>query len=190
MIVKIFQDKQIRISVNENGEVWFIAIDVAKILEYSDTNAMTKRLDADEKSTCTDNSSGQAREVTIISESGLYSAILSSNKKEAKVFKNWVTKEVLPSLRKHGTYSIEGISNSIQEENLSLQRRIDSLDSEINSLYIELCKSDSFLKYNTKLSAKKILQEKISANNKAIKINSMHTQNIMPRTKIDFVLDT
>lgn len=98
-----FQGSEVRI-VNVNDEPWFVAKDVAKILGYSDTQAMTRRLDDDEVSTCTDNSSGQVRYIAIINESGLYNAALGSTKPEAKAFKKWVTSEVLPSIRKHGGY--------------------------------------------------------------------------------------
>ena len=87
-----------------DGEPYFVAMDIAKALGYSDTQAMTRRLDDDEVSTYTDNSSGQVRHIKIINESGLYNAILGSKKPEAKQFKKWVTSEVLPSIRKHGAY--------------------------------------------------------------------------------------
>ena len=89
-----------------NGEPWFVAKDVADVLGYSDTQAMTRRLDGDELATCTDDSSGQVRHVVIINESGLYSAILGSTKPEARNFKKWVTGEVLPAIRKQGGYMV------------------------------------------------------------------------------------
>lgn len=90
--------------IDQNGDPWFIAKNVAEILGYSETNAMTRRLDADELNTCTDISSGQVRTVSIINESGLYNAIIGSHKPEAKEFKKWITSEVLPSIRKTGSY--------------------------------------------------------------------------------------
>lgn len=104
--IKIFENNEfgkIR-AIEYNNEPYFIAKDIADILEYSDTNAMTKRLDDDEKNTYTDNLSGQRRDITIISESGLYNAILGSKKPESKAFKKWITSEVLPSIRKNGGY--------------------------------------------------------------------------------------
>jgi len=98
-----FNNSQVRVVV-ENGIEWFVAKDVADALEFSDTNAMTKRLDSDDVSSCTDKTSGQVRTLTTINESGLYQAILGSKKKEAKAFKKWVTSEVLPTIRKHGAY--------------------------------------------------------------------------------------
>lgn len=101
-----FNGSAVRVQCDEKGEPWFIAKDVADVLAYSDTQAMTRRLDDDEQETCTDNSSGQVRRITIINESGLYSAILGSTKPEAKAFKRWVTHEVLPSIRKTGSYGV------------------------------------------------------------------------------------
>ena len=78
--IKIFEHEQfgeIRI-VDEKGEPWFVARDVADILGYSDTQAMTRRLDEDEVNTCTDKSSGQLRNITIINESGFYNAVIGS----------------------------------------------------------------------------------------------------------------
>ena len=99
-----FDGADVRVNTDENNNPWFVAKDVAEILGYSDTNAMTRRMDSDEVKTCADKSSGQVRNIYIISESGLYRAILGSRKPEAKAFKRWVTHEVLPSIRKTGGY--------------------------------------------------------------------------------------
>lgn len=98
-----FEGKDVRI-VDRDGNPWFIARDVADILGYSDTQAMTRRIDEEDRNTCTDNSSGQGRSISIINESGLYCSILGSKKEEASRFKRWVTSEVLPSIRKNGGY--------------------------------------------------------------------------------------
>jgi len=60
-----FKEKEVR-TININSQVWFVAKDVSEILEYSDTQAMTRRLDEEELDTYTDNSSGQGRNITII----------------------------------------------------------------------------------------------------------------------------
>lgn len=99
-----FGNSTVRICQDNKGEPWFVAKDVADILGYSDTNAMTRRIDPEEIGTCADRSSGQLRTLYTINESGLYSAIIGSQKPEAKYFKKWVTSEVLPSIRKHGAY--------------------------------------------------------------------------------------
>ena len=91
--------------LDKDGELWFVASDVASALEYSHTPHMLRHLDDDEKGVQIVDTLGGAQEVSTISESGLYSAILRSRKPEAKRFKKWVTSEVLPAIRKTGSYS-------------------------------------------------------------------------------------
>lgn len=101
-----FNGADVRIRQDENGEPWFVAKDVSDVLDYSDTSAMTRRLDDDEKTTLqiSQDGSNYKTNITLINESGLYSAILGSTKPEAKIFKKWVTGEVLPAIRKSGGY--------------------------------------------------------------------------------------
>lgn len=94
-----------------DGEPWFVGKDIAKVLGYSDTDqALRKHVDNEDKVTRRFNgepgSKGGNPNMTIINESGLYSLILSSKLPSAKRFKRWVTSEVLPTLRKTGTYTI------------------------------------------------------------------------------------
>lgn len=86
------------------GEPWFVANDLASILNYSATAAMTRSLDDDEKGVHILHTLGGEQEMTVISESGMYAAILKSRRKEAKRFRKWVTAEVLPELRRTGRY--------------------------------------------------------------------------------------
>lgn len=100
-----FQNNNVRV-VNVNDEPWFVAKDVAEILGYSETEKMTRRLDDDEKTTLPFRGTGSNYQtnITVINESGLYNAVLGSNKPEAKAFKKWVTSEVLPAIRRNGGY--------------------------------------------------------------------------------------
>lgn len=101
-------------AINKDGEMWFVAKDISDILNYSETNAMTKKIDCDDiKKIASDNLEGansMAREFTIINESGLYQAVLSITKKDkeryekARSFKKWITGTVIPTLRKDGMY--------------------------------------------------------------------------------------
>lgn len=99
-----------------DGEPWFIALDVAAVLEYSDGEAITRRLDEDEIQNLQIVGFGN-RGLNIINESGLYSAILASRKPEAKAFKKWVTTEVLPAIRKTGSYETP---KTLEERSLEL----------------------------------------------------------------------
>ena len=100
-----FGKREVRTVIVDN-EPWFVAKNVAEILGYSTANRMTERLDDDEKGTRKLCTLGGDQEMTIINESGLYNAILGSNKPDAKKFKKWVTAEVLPSIRKYGAYAV------------------------------------------------------------------------------------
>ncbi|AHC82674.1 antirepressor [Pseudomonas monteilii SB3101] len=104
-IHRTFENHNIRLLLI-NGEPWFVANDVSAALLYSEASAMTRHLDDDEKGLSNVQTPGGEQEMLAINESGLFSAILRSRKPEAKRFKKWVTGEVLPSLRKHGSYSI------------------------------------------------------------------------------------
>ena len=90
-------------------EPWFVGKDVAEALGYEVArNAIAAHVDDEDKLTHQISASGQNRMMIIINESGLYSLIFSSKLDSAKQFKRWVTSEVLPSLRKTGSYSVGG----------------------------------------------------------------------------------
>ncbi len=99
-----FNGNNLSVIINEQNEPLFIAKEVCEILEISNPRDAVSRLDDDEKLTSVIPTSGQKRNVNVITESGLYSLIMTSRKPEAKLFKKWVTSEVLPSIRKHGAY--------------------------------------------------------------------------------------
>ncbi|MEU8279802.1 phage antirepressor [Microbispora bryophytorum] len=85
------------------GDPWFVAADVAEVLELGNLHSSLSLLDDDERSLHIVER-GQ-RSMSIISESGLYSLVLRSRKPEAKAFKRWVTHEVLPMIRRTGAYT-------------------------------------------------------------------------------------
>ena len=91
-----------------DGEPWAAAIDVAKALGYKEPQkAIRTHVDPEDKGVSKMDTPGGNQEVVIINESGLYSLILSSKLPNAKRFKRWVTSEVLPTLRKTGSYSVK-----------------------------------------------------------------------------------
>jgi len=99
-----------------DGNPWFVASDVAAALEYRDAANMTRFLDDDDKGTHIVSTPSGDQQMTIINESGLYSAILKSRKPEAKKFKKWVTSEVLPSIRKTGSYTVPSVEYISQQQ--------------------------------------------------------------------------
>ncbi|MBE9107447.1 hypothetical protein IQ229_21695 [Nostoc cf. edaphicum LEGE 07299] len=100
-----FESHEIRF-VGTADEPWWVAVDVCKVLELDDTSKAVSRLDDDEKLIRTLLLSGQRRESLLVNESGLYSLVLTSRKAQAKRFKKWLTSEVIPAIRKTGTYSV------------------------------------------------------------------------------------
>ena len=108
-IMKVFNNTMfgnVRI-ILQNNEPWFVAKDITKILGYQNSSkAIGDHVDADDKLNNETLSSLGQRGGWLINESGLYSLILSSKLPTAKQFKRWVTSEVLPELRKTGSYSL------------------------------------------------------------------------------------
>ena len=110
-IIKIFNNPEFgeARTLTINGEPWFVGKDVAERLGYAKPlNALAMHVDEDDslKQGLID-SVGRTQETIIINESGLYSLILSSKLPNAKTFKRWITSEVIPSIRKHGTYTMK-----------------------------------------------------------------------------------
>ena len=116
-----------------NGEPWFVGKDVASILGYSNSrDALRKHVDEEDKGVANCDTPGGIQETTIINESGLYSLILSSKLPQAKAFKRWVTSEVLPAIRKQGSYSLGVPTNFRDALYLAYQQQvtIEALETE------------------------------------------------------------
>ena len=100
-------------TVMVSDEPWFVAADVCKALELSNPTVAVSRLDEDERAKF---NLGRQGEGIIVNEAGLYSLILGSRKPEAKVFKRWITHDVIPAIRKTGGY-IQG-EESMSDDDL------------------------------------------------------------------------
>ncbi|WP_307894021.1 BRO-N domain-containing protein [Bacillus swezeyi] len=132
-----YQDQQVR-TVVKDGEPWFVAKDVAEVLEFSETAQMTRHLDSDEVMSV--KLTGMNMNSTLINEAGLYSVILRSRKPEAKQFKRWITHEVIPTIRKTGSYHseqpkthlevLQGTINQLVEQD----KRMNQLEGQVNNI--------------------------------------------------------
>lgn len=93
-----------------DGEPWFVGKDVALALGYGEgkslANAVAKHVDKEDKGVTELMTPGGKQNMVIINESGLYALIFGSKLESAKRFKHWVTSEVLPAIRKTGTYNL------------------------------------------------------------------------------------
>ncbi|MBR6538072.1 MAG: phage antirepressor [Lachnospiraceae bacterium] len=92
-------------TVTIGGEPWFVAKDICEVLKHTNPTVAMQMLEEDER---TKVSLGRAGETNVINESGLYALIIKSNLPSAKKFRKWVTSEVLPSIRRTGTYNLPG----------------------------------------------------------------------------------
>ncbi|TOY70758.1 hypothetical protein DIS12_04705 [Leuconostoc citreum] len=136
-----FETNDVR-TVVINSEAWFVGKDVADALGYTKSrNALTKHVDEDDalKRGVTDNL-GRLQETTLINESGVYSLIFGSKLENAKRFKKWVTSEVLPAIRKTGSYStqmtdLEKIA-LLAQGTTQLNQRLDGVETKVDT-YIE-----------------------------------------------------
>jgi prophage antirepressor-like protein len=101
-----FESHNVRVVLGQDGEPMFVAADLLSTLNL-DRKAL-ERLDDDEKGVSSIHTPGGQQEMTVVNESGLFNLVLGSRKPEAKRFKRWVTHEVLPSIRKTGSYAVPG----------------------------------------------------------------------------------
>lgn len=108
MQVYTFNETDISIRIqNIDGNPWFVAKDLCDALELNDVRRAVEPLDDDEKLTGEILQSGQRRLMWLVNESGMYALVIRSNKPEAKKFRKWVTNEVLPSIRRTGSYTVQ-----------------------------------------------------------------------------------
>jgi prophage antirepressor-like protein len=91
-------------NVMVDGEPYFVAKDVCEVLGLSKYRDAFSRLDEDERASIKVDTLGGPQDMVAVNESGLYTLVFQSRKPEAKTFRKWVTKEVLPNIRKHGFY--------------------------------------------------------------------------------------
>jgi len=98
-----YSGQQVR-TVLVDGEAWFVAADVCRILEHTNPTMALAGLDDDEKGLRNVDTLGGQQSMAVINEPGLYSLIIRSRKEEARAFKRWVTHEVLPAIRKTGQF--------------------------------------------------------------------------------------
>lgn len=143
--IQIFNNPEfgdIRTVVIDN-EPWFVGKDVADILGYQNgSRDINRHVDEEDKRLTKMVSQGQNRDITVINESGLYSLIFGSKLESAKKFKKWVTSEVLPSIRKTGTYMMpqttDGKIALLAQGHTELKAEVDEIKADLESLKMDL----------------------------------------------------
>ena len=176
--IKIFENTEfgsVR-TIAIDGEPYFVGKDVAVILGYSNPrDALAKHVDDEDKGVAKCDTLGGIQDLTVINESGLYSLILSSKMPNAKKFKHWVTSEVLPSIRKTGSYRV---SQSNTDKSKSLEVKVMNARVRMSNQYLKLASvntlSEQYEKIFWWLSRRKFLPENrcylyLSRNRKCIR---------------------
>lgn len=133
-------------TVEIDGEVWFVGKDIAEALGYgkgkSLNNAVANHVDDEDKGVTEMETPGGMQKMVIINESGMYALILSSKLDSAKKFKKWVTSEVLPAIRKNGSYTMPISTNDkimlLAQGHMELQQEVDSIKKDMESLKMDL----------------------------------------------------
>lgn len=154
-----YQDNKVR-TVDVNGEAWFVLKDVCDVL-HMDTSKLKQvadRLDDDEKGRYSVPTPGGEQATWIINESGLYHVILRSDKPEAAPFRRWVTNDVLPAIRKTGSYNAPQLTRS------------QLLATALIAAHEELEEKD---KQIAELTPKGIFADAVSASSQSILVGEM-----------------
>jgi anti-repressor protein len=131
-----YQNSKVR-TVDMDGEAWFVLKDVCGVLDIADHKVVARRLDEDEvcQTPLTD-SMGRQQSTTIINESGLYHVILRSDKPEAAPFRRWVTNDVLPAIRKTGSYNAPQLTRSqlLATALIAAHEELEEKDKQIETM--------------------------------------------------------
>ena len=131
-----YQNNKVR-TVDMDGEAWFVLKDVCGVLDIADHKVVVRRLDEDEvcQTPLTD-SMGRQQSTTIINESGLYHVILRSDKPEAAPFRRWVTNDVLPTIRKTGSYNTPQLTRSqlLATALIAAHEELEQKDKQIETM--------------------------------------------------------
>lgn len=107
-----FKGASVRVHTDNEGNPWWVAKDVCDVLGFVNSSQTLTRLESDEKGVISNETLGGMQDMTTINESGLYTLILGSRKPEARQFKKWITAEVIPEIRKTGSYGIATLSKT------------------------------------------------------------------------------
>lgn len=133
--LEVFQysEREVR-TVSVDGEVWFVLADICGVLGVANVGNVAARLDEADIRQTDISSGGQRRAVTIVSESGMYEVVIRSDKPEARRFRWWVTHEVIPAIRRTGTYAVETPEQLMARAVVKAQEIIARKDEQIAAL--------------------------------------------------------
>lgn len=107
IVVHTFKDQQVRTILGSDGEPRFVLADLCKVLDINNASDVARRLSDSMEGVDLIDTPGGRQKMTVVTEAGMYSVVLRSDKPEAVSFQEWVTGDVLPSIRRTGQYSLQ-----------------------------------------------------------------------------------
>lgn len=147
MIVKEFEGKKVRTHLDENGIAWFSSQDIMDVLGLKYKNSAMKRIYDAERGSFRSSTPGGIQDISAVNESGMYKLIIRSDKPNAQKMIDWITSEVLPSIRKTGSYSIEKelspldiLENHVRQmraleaKNVQMAKQITVVDNKVDKM--------------------------------------------------------
>jgi prophage antirepressor-like protein len=134
IVALAFEQTPVR-TVERSGEIWWVLIDVCKVLEIGNHRDVARRLDDDEKGVDTIDTLGGPQQTTIVSEAGLYAVIQQSRKPIARRFDRWVRHDVLPQIRRTGNYIGNPEANVPMQ---TIQAAVEAAVAPIHAQVVEL----------------------------------------------------
>lgn len=139
-----YQNNKVR-TVDVDGEAWFVLKDVCAVLGISNNRMAADRLDDDEKGVSLIDTLGGKQEMVIVNESGLYHVILRSDKPEAAPFRRWVTNDVLPAIRKTGSYNAPKLTRSqlLATALIAAHEELEEKDKQIETMKLKVLFADA-----------------------------------------------
>ena len=151
-------------AINKDGEIWFVAKDICLALEYSESNvsSVVSRLDSDQKTTLTLTTIGNyTTNLLCVNEDGLYDIVTGATRKpKAKPFRKWITKTVIPAIRKDGAY--------IQDEEKVSQGELSEEEFILKAMTIMQNKIDRLSRENAEMKPKVEYVDKILSSTDAV----------------------
>lgn len=129
-------------TVQQENEILFVATDICKALDLQNVSKSVQRLDDDEKGIISSYTLGGNQNLLAVNEFGLYNLVLSSRKPQAKAFKRWVTHDVIPAIRKNGSYSVNQDMRSKEVE-----ARLNNSRARIASTFLKVAQMTDLLEY-------------------------------------------
>lgn len=142
-----FHGHQVRVITAEDGEPRWVAADVAKVLGYRDSEKMVRNLRDRHRGTHTVGTPSGDQTMTVITEAGLYAAVLKSRRPDAEEFQDWVTDEVLPAIRRTGSYGAPALTEEevVQKALQITYRQVQELQAKVSADEHKVSYHDDFV---------------------------------------------